>query len=229
MAPLFKRSAPAGGAKGAGSEPAAKESSAAPSWMFRGAEVEKALKEYEREQAQNARKNTPEIYLMDGTDIQLCFLDKQELCLLWRYYYEKRYYTKPGDPTQDMFMAYNVDVRANPHKIYEVVNLSGYTDREGKHHPEAQVRFLVATSNAMRTRLEKLAEKHGNGSLEGLVLQLTVDGKGKERVVTFDYERTYEGDPLRHNGAKLTRMGMKKVQECYAPLTIEEQKLILGM
>jgi len=196
--------------------------------MFMGDKVEEAIRQQEREQAQNAKARSPEIFLMDGTDIQIVFLDDKELCGLWRYFHNNRYYTRP-EPENDMFVKYGIDVRATFHQVYEVVNLSGYTDRKGVLHPEPQIRFLVATSNDIRTRLKKMADKRNGGSLQNVVANLTVEGSGKGRVVNFDFEEIYEGDPLTAKGAKLERRGRKGIVEFYSPPSVEDQKLILGL
>lgn len=208
----------------------------AASWMFRGEQAEKALKDYERECALNAKKFKPEIFMSDGTNIQMVFLDEFELFGVFRYYYERNYYTKPANPAEDMFQVYGVDVNAAYHKVYEVVNISGYTDKEGVDHPEPQVKYFIATSSAIRQRLDQLAVKwgevkdnEGKGTLKGVMIDLAVQGSGKGRLVTLDFAGMYQGDPLKHNGANLQRNGLKKAQELYAPLTVAEQKLILGV
>ncbi len=204
---------------------------AAADWMFRGEQIEAAMKKYETEQSLSRR--APEFWLVDGTDNDIVFLDEGPLASFNRYYTKfpkKRWWTKPQDENDLVLRTGRTDLRYSPVFVYEIVDLSGYVGKDGVRHNEPRVQYLLLTARDKRERLQYLADKHNHGSLKMVTVHVSVKGQGQGQCWNIDFERIYEGDPLRADPkTPLTRRGVEGLYTYYAPPDEEQQRIILGL
>jgi hypothetical protein len=189
-------------------------------WMITGEQAQNEA--LERQRLLSDRRRPPELWFKDGEEKTIRFRTADPIACVFRYTVQVNgrwtKFTAPADGEVDLFRD-ELGLRPSFCALYEVVDMAGYTDRDGKKHNNI-TRFFVAGSRNFE-QLRKLSEKRG--PLTKYDVCIARSGSGTQTTYTFIPESP---TPM-SDKVKQAESIRAKVQEFYAPPTEKEQRMLV--
>ncbi len=176
------------------------------------------------QRAQSGANRPPELYVKDGETKRLRFRDNEAIAGIWQYSLKVNgkwvSHTMPSDGQVNYYHKKG-GLRPSFKVIYEVIDLDGYTDKNGKKIKNVP-RFLKA-SGRLNEQLELVKSKR-NG-LTGFIVELKRTGQSTNTLYSV-----YPEDPSKTPPELLKIPRLRKdFRKYYAPLPPEQQKAVVGM
>lgn len=195
-------------------------SSAAPSWLMTTRSQQRAAVQ---EQKLSGGRRAPEMWVRDGETKLVRFRQPEAVACLWRYSiplkgrFEK--YTKPGKNKIDLF-AEELGLHPAFNAIYEVIDIEGYTSKEGKRVRNCS-RFFVGNSRVYEM-LEVLRKQIG--PLNEMNISITRTGQKQNTTYSFVHLAPSPMTPEMRKAEVLST----QLTKYYKPLTEEEQRVVVN-
>lgn len=182
--------------------------SASNGWMTKGAENIAA--QLEKVRIASNRKFAPEIHVKDGESKRLRFRSDDPIGTLRRYQIKINgkwtSVTAPQEGTPDALR--EVGKKASLKALYEVIDIDGYVDKQGKSH-KMEAKFLLAN---LKVHDQLMVIKKVKGGLTGFNIVLARSGSGTATTYTLLPE---DSGPL--PGADRVKSIRNEVGTYYAP------------
>jgi hypothetical protein len=191
-------------------------------WMQTSEEAQsRALKESTQ---RSMRNRPPEVWLKDGEEKTLRFRGAGALATFARYRLQLdgkwRAFTKPADGDTDLFQS-ELGLNDSFCALFEVVDISGYRDKDGKRHRYIPRFYVVGARQYEQLRL--IQRKRG-GRLDKFDIVVSRSGSGTQTSYAFIPEMDSPSDPKVKAAASLK----EDVNKYYAPPTESEQRAIVN-
>ena len=171
----------------------------------------------------SASNRPPEVWVSDGEERRMRIRDAGPVALIFRYSVKVngkwQRFTAPEPGEQDLFK--DRGFRAALQAVYEVIDIDGYTNREGK-KIKGEPRFFVANSK-LHEQLEYIRRKKG-GSLALFDIEIRRTGADKNTMYSAIPDSP---SPVRPEWKAKPRLS-KDFAKYYAPLTPKQQQAVLG-
>jgi len=187
-------------------------------WMFTG---DKMKQEAQTSAATSARGYPPEFWVKDGGTSVVRFREDDPIVGMYMYSYHngKRWAkcTQPTDTSEDRFAADGR--RAAYYLVYELLDRTGYTNKEGKKVSNIPRYWFV--SDKIHKQLQHIRDK--KGSLTKFDIEVHREG-GNRPVYTFMLDDALGKLPSTAKNLPSLKGDLKKY---YTPPTVEEQRRML--
>jgi hypothetical protein len=189
-------------------------------WAYTSPEAQKVA--VQRQKLQSNRNRAPEFYLKDGEDKDIRFRSDDPIAIIYRYQVKVNgkwiQVTKPKNGDPDLMN--KKGIKPTMRAIYEVIDIRGFTDKEGKKHKNIPRFWAVSgrvheTIQAVRAKVGSLVKQRINVARRGQQTQTTyaLIPVGKEMMT-----------PEQLKAPKLAA----DFRKYYAPPSIEEQRAFIG-
>lgn len=187
-------------------------------WLTKGSENIAA--EVASAKVQSSKKFAPELYLKDGESRTIRFRSNEPIGLFRQYSVRinGKWTRLTAPPAGSRDLMREAGLNAGLKALYEVIDRTGYTDKQGKKQKDVP-RFFVA-SLRIHEQLETIRKKRGN-------------------LTTFDIEISRSGSststtyvclpelPSKFDTSKIPLL-RKDAEKFYGPPSLEEQKAIMN-
>lgn len=199
----------------------AKLTGAKPGWLLTREEDQQDM-QHRKKAEQQANRRAPEFFLFDGDSKTIRIV--QFLGAVERYSVrisgKWRQVTAPAYGEPDLFRD-KLGVSPSARYIYEVIDIDGYTDKQGKEHSELR-RFWVVPQK-IHDNLEAIRQKRGD--LDTYDLDISRSGTGQHT--------TYQLMPDMPSKFKKSWSAQdsiaEQLEDFYSPPSEDEQRQLLGM
>ena len=190
-----------------------------PDWLI--LDKEKQVKALNQQRRSGTR--VPEIWLREDESKLLRFRYPDCSAVIWAYSAKLRNgkfdkFTCPPDGAPDLFRD-ELGMKPSFKAIYEVVDIKGYVDKNGKKVRNTPRFFVV--SHKVHEQLQKLREK--KGGLDRMNIEVSRTGTGNQTTYMFLPEPPSPMTPEMKAAEKLT----PKIRQYFRPLTEAEQRSVV--